>query len=133
MNFDQDYNGAVPASEALARSLNIPAVHMLQKYGVPPFYNFLKTTGMSSLTRNSDHYGLSLILGGAEVSLWDLTGMYTSWVKILADYNEKDGYYAVTPFSELNWYKSGVSNADQQMSAQPIVRASAVYLTFDAC
>jgi len=132
MNFDQDYNGAVPASEALARSLNIPAVHMLQKYGVPPFYNFLKTTGMSSLTRNSDHYGLSLILGGAEVSLWDLTGMYTSWVKILADYNEKDGYYAVTPFSELNWYKSGVSNADQQMSAQPIVRASAVYSTLDA-
>ena len=72
-NFSQQFEGAVPASEALARSLNIPTVTMLQRYGVPKFYNFLKQTGISTLTRPASHYGLSLILGGAEGTLWDIT------------------------------------------------------------
>ena len=62
-NFSMQYEGAVPASEALARSLNIPAVTMLQKYGVPKFHNFLQQTGFRTITRPSSHYGLSLILG----------------------------------------------------------------------
>ncbi|MBN1819857.1 MAG: transglycosylase domain-containing protein, partial [Prolixibacteraceae bacterium] len=42
LNFDRQYDGAVRANEALARSLNVPAVRMLQDFGVEPFYNFLK-------------------------------------------------------------------------------------------
>jgi membrane peptidoglycan carboxypeptidase len=53
LNFDQEFNGAVPAEQALARSLNIPAVKMLQNYGVPPFYSFLKKSGMNTLTRTT--------------------------------------------------------------------------------
>ncbi len=105
MNFDQEYNGAVPAAEALARSLNIPAVKMLQDYGVPPFYSFLKKSGMTSLVHPPDYYGLSLILGGAEVSLWNLSGMYTSLISILKNYDENDGFYAAQPFSKLKWEK----------------------------
>lgn len=75
-NFSMQYEGAVPASEALARSLNIPAVTMLQRYGVPKFYNFLQQTGFKTITRSSSHYGLSLILGGAEATLWDVTNTY---------------------------------------------------------
>ncbi|WP_278530698.1 penicillin-binding protein 1C, partial [Bacteroides acidifaciens] len=75
-NFSLQYEGAVPASEALARSLNIPAVMMLQRYGVPKFHNFLQQTGFKTITRPSSHYGLSLILGGAEATLWDVTNVY---------------------------------------------------------
>ena len=82
-NFSMQYEGAVPASEALARSLNIPAVTMLQKYGVPKFHNFLQQTGFRTITRPSSHYGLSLILGGAEATLWDVTNAYAQMGRAL--------------------------------------------------
>lgn len=82
-NFSLQYEGAVPASEALARSLNIPAVMMLQRYGVPKFHNFLQQTGFKTITRPSSHYGLSLILGGAEATLWDVTNAYAQMGRAL--------------------------------------------------
>ncbi len=75
-NFDRTYEGAVPASEALARSRNVPAVWMLQKYGVERFDGRLRKLGMTTLFRSAQDYGLALIVGGAEGNLWDLTGMY---------------------------------------------------------
>ena len=75
-NFSMQFEGAVPASEALARSLNIPAVTMLQRYGVPKFHSFLQQIGLQTINRSSSHYGLSLILGGAEATLWDVTNAY---------------------------------------------------------
>lgn len=89
-NFSQQFEGAVPASEALARSLNIPTVTMLQRYGVPKFYNFLKQTGISTLTRPASHYGLSLILGGAEGTLWDITCTYTDMARCLKGLDKTD-------------------------------------------
>ncbi len=78
-NYSRTYIGAVPASRALARSLNIPAVHMLQQFGVNRFYFRLKQLGMSTLFRPADQYGLSLILGGAEGTLWDICGIYAGF------------------------------------------------------
>ena len=75
-NFSMQFEGAVPASEALARSLNIPAVTMLQRYGVPKFHSFLQQIGLKTINRSSSHYGLSLILGGAEATFWDVTNAY---------------------------------------------------------
>lgn len=75
-NFSMQFEGTVPASEALARSLNIPAVTMLQRYGVPKFHSFLQQIGLKTINRSSSHYGLSLILGGAEATLWDVTNAY---------------------------------------------------------
>lgn len=89
-NFSQQFEGAVPASEALARSLNIPTVIMLQRYGVPKFYNFLKQAGISTLTRPASHYGLSLILGGAEGTLWDITCAYTDMARCLKGLDKTD-------------------------------------------
>ncbi len=77
-NFSMTYDGAVPADRALSRSLNVPAVHMLRSYGVAPFYDLLKGLGMTTLVRPAGHYGLSLILGGAEGTLWDISYMYLS-------------------------------------------------------
>lgn len=75
-NFNHQFEGAVPADEALARSLNIPAVNLLRHYGVPKFYHFLQEIGLTTLHRPASHYGLSLILGGAEATLWDITTAY---------------------------------------------------------
>ena len=77
-NYDGTYRGAVPATQALARSLNVPAVRMLREHGVDRFYDFLTNAGMSTLTRTPNNYGLTLILGGAEGTLWDLTGIYAN-------------------------------------------------------
>lgn len=85
-NFDETYDGAVAADEALARSLNIPAVHMLREYGVEKFHFLLKRMGMTSLTQPPGYYGLTLVLGGAEASLWDLSGMYASLARSMNHY-----------------------------------------------
>lgn len=82
-NFDLDYDGAVPASTALSRSLNVPAVRMLRDYKYPRFYDFLKSAGVTTLNYPADHYGLSLILGGCEVTPWDLAGLYASMARML--------------------------------------------------
>lgn len=83
-NFSLQFEGAVPASEALARSLNIPAVTMLQRYGVPKFHTFLRQIGLKTINRPASHYGLSLILGGAEATLWDVTNAYAYMGGVIA-------------------------------------------------
>jgi penicillin-binding protein 1C len=75
-NFDRAYSGAVPAAQALARSLNIPAVRLLRAHGVDRFCAVLRRLGVTTLDRPGEHYGLALILGGAEGTLWDVTGVY---------------------------------------------------------
>lgn len=82
-NFDLNYEGAVPASDALRRSLNIPFVMLLKQYSVPKFYQFLKTAGITTLDRPANDYGLSLILGGAETSLWDISSIYCNMARTL--------------------------------------------------
>ena len=75
-NNSRAYLGIVPADAALARSLNVPAVRSLRLFGVERFAAFLRNLGVSSLFRKGEDYGLPLILGGAEVSLWEITGLY---------------------------------------------------------
>ncbi|MEM7675012.1 MAG: penicillin-binding protein 1C [Myxococcota bacterium] len=75
-NFDGTFRGLVRADEALALSLNVPAVLLLKRVGVSRFLSFLQRLGLSTLDRSARHYGLSLVLGGAEANLWELTAMY---------------------------------------------------------
>lgn len=85
-NFSKQYDGAVPANNALIRSLNVPSVFLLKDYRYEKFYNLLANIGFTTLNRPADHYGLSLILGGAEGTLWDITGMYASMARTLKNY-----------------------------------------------
>jgi len=87
-NFDLGYDGAVPASNALSRSLNVPAVKMLQQYKYERFYDVMKKAGVTTLKQPADHYGLALILGGGENTLWELTGMYAGMARVLNHYNK---------------------------------------------
>lgn len=81
-NFDLGYDGAVPANRALARSLNIPAVKMLQQYKYQRFYDVLKQCGFTTLNKPADYYGMSLILGGCEISPFELAGAYSSMARM---------------------------------------------------
>lgn len=84
-NFSLQYDGAVPANKALARSLNIPMVRLLNSYGLEKFHRMLKQLGLTTLHKPARHYGLSLILGGAEAKLWDLSNAYTTIAQQLRD------------------------------------------------
>jgi penicillin-binding protein 1C len=83
-NFNLQFEGAVPADEALSRSLNVPLVYLLRKYSVPKFYDVLKQNRIARLPRPSAHYGLSLILGGAEAQLGDIANAYSNLARILS-------------------------------------------------
>ncbi|MBQ1905028.1 MAG: penicillin-binding protein 1C, partial [Bacteroidales bacterium] len=99
-NFDLQFHGAVPAAEALARSLNVPAVHLLRAYGAPRFLELLRQAGLSTLTRSASDYGLSLILGGSEGTLMDITQAYANMVR------QYQGLETDSPFKDkiAIWY-----------------------------
>lgn len=99
-NYDLQFHGAVPAAEALARSLNVPAVHLLRAYGSPRFLEVLQEAGLSTLTKDAAHYGLSLILGGGEGTLQDITRAYAGMAR------SYEGLPATTPFRDriALWY-----------------------------
>ena len=84
-NFDGSYAGAIAADEALALSLNVPNVHLLKDYGVARFARTLQQSGFQSLNRSADEYGLSLVLGGAEVRLVDVVSCYSKMAACYAD------------------------------------------------
>jgi penicillin-binding protein 1C len=75
-NFNDQFNGPVRLRQALASSLNVPAVNMLRRVGVGPFTDRLLAAGFASLERQRGRLGLGLALGNAEVSLLELTQAY---------------------------------------------------------
>jgi len=76
VNYDDQYHGAVTVEEALIRSLNVPAVNLYAQLGEQGIYGFLKEAGVTTLPKPREYYGLSLILGGCEVTLLELTNLY---------------------------------------------------------
>lgn len=129
-NYNRKHSGATPADIALAKSLNIPAVFSLQKYGVQPFINRLNELGLSSINKSADHYGLSLILGGGEVSLWELCGAYASMGRILIRFNADNSKY-----SKNDIHPPSISNSpDIESDSYEAVSLSAgsIYNTFKA-
>ncbi len=77
-NFDGMFHGTVSAEQALVRSLNVPAVNLYRQLGENGIFNFLKQAGTKSISQPKEHYGLSLILGGCEITLLELTNLYAS-------------------------------------------------------
>jgi penicillin-binding protein 1C len=74
-NYDDRFRGPVSMRGALAQSLNIPAVKTLYLAGMAPALKLAQDAGLSTLT-DPDRYGLTLVLGGGEVRLLELTGAY---------------------------------------------------------
>jgi penicillin-binding protein 1C len=132
-NYDLSFDGAVPAKRALARSLNIPAVRMLQSYGIPKFQNFLQKLGMTTLVYSPDHYGLTLIVGGAEGKLWDLTGIYAGMARTLNYYNLYNDYSNnLLHIPNLTFSKGKIEGKNSSFTTTPFLNAGAIWSTFDA-
>lgn len=109
-NFNRSFDGAVPADEVISRSLNVPSVRMLEQYGAPRFLELLRQMGFSTITKDADHYGLSLILGGAEITLESLVGAY----------RDMAAHLAADPYG-----------MPRELNNLPLSRAS-IWLTFEA-
>ncbi len=130
-NFDKHYDGAVPASEALYRSLNIPAVRMLQRFGVEKFHHYLTKMNLKDIRFAPDHYGLSLILGGAESNLWDVTKNYAAFASTINHYRTLESNYYTNEFLEPNLLANTTVHFGEKTEEKPLFDAGAIYLTLE--
>ena len=137
-NYDRTFRGAVPARKALERSLNVPLVRMLSQYNTGRFMSLLQSYGMRTLRFPEAHYGASLILGGAEGTLWDMAGMYGSMARTLNHYRTYSGLYdardihPLTPFMAPPDRDPIRSVADRRLSDKPLLSAAAIWFTCEA-
>ncbi len=113
-NADLKFRGMVSARQALVESLNVPTVRLLYDYGVENFYFFLKQGRMRTLFRDSEDYGLSLILGGAEATLWDLVSLYHG----LGNYGDFSGI-------------SSLKSDGEKMEPRQLISKGATYLILE--
>jgi penicillin-binding protein 1C len=77
-DYSDTFAGPVRVRIALADSLNVPAVKVLERVGVGAFLDRLHELGFDHLDKAADYYGLGLTLGGGEVSLWELARAYVT-------------------------------------------------------
>ncbi len=131
-NYNLTFDGAVPAQRALSRSLNIPAVLMLQDYGVFKFYDVLQKFKLKDINKHPDHYGLSLILGGAESNLWDLCRTYANLSSTVNYFNASKGKYRSNEFAELNCRSDFETDFGEDSFQKTILGAGSIYLTYTA-
>jgi penicillin-binding protein 1C len=137
-NYNRTFHGAVPAREAISRSLNVPLVRMLSRYNTGRFRSLLQQMGMTTLHYGADHYGASLILGGAEGTLWDLAGIYASMARVLSGgggvhpLRVRAGNSTTSPSLREGTppYKGGELPARRQQA--PPLSAAAIWSTFEA-
>jgi penicillin-binding protein 1C len=144
-NYNRTYEGAVHANRALSRSLNIPAVYMLKEYKVDRFYGLLKRLGITTLDFPADRYGLSLILGGAEGSLWDIAGIYSDFARIVNHFSQNSGLYDLGDIRQLNYINISIIPETDNFKKikgnkryrpillkKGIIDAASIWLTFKA-
>lgn len=110
-DYDRHFQGAVSVRTALGASLNVPAIRTLTLVGVDPFLETLRGLGLTSLTRDADHYGFGLALGGAEATLLQLTNAY----RVLANGGQ---WQAVTFIPAANPQQSATVDKKQVFSPQ---------------
>ena len=125
-NFDREFLGPIRASDALARSRNLPAVELASQLAHPTLYEFLRGAGLA-LPRSESLYGLALPLGGAEIKMEDLVRLYAALAnngelrslrRRLSDPNSARGRQVITPeaafltLEMLNVPRSEINFAD---------------------
>ncbi|MEM9992396.1 MAG: transglycosylase domain-containing protein, partial [Bacteroidota bacterium] len=102
-NFHKKYDGVIRAEKALARSLNVPFVRMLKQHGLENFHHQLQKLHFSTIQEPADHYGLTLILGGAETTLEHITNTYACMARNLLNYASNNGKYNKYDFRSMNY------------------------------
>ncbi len=131
-NFNKSYDGAVFANEALSRSLNVPAVRMLQDFGLDRFYHYLEQLKLKDLKYNANHYGLSLVLGGAESNLWDLCKSYAAMASTVNHFNENSSRYFNNEFCQPIYNSEASIDFGKLNNEKTVFDAASIYLTFES-
>lgn len=136
-NYDKTFHGAVPAREAVSRSLNVPLVRMLSQYNTGRFMSLLRECGMTTLRYSEDHYGASIILGGAEGTLWDMAGIYASLARTLNHFGPQSGLYNHGDIHPLTTVRAAAeksinSTSDRRLGKRPVLSAAGIWSAFEA-
>ena len=133
VNYDGKFHGLVPLRSALANSYNIPAVKTLSKIGIPAMMDMAQKMGIHSW-KDPAHYGLSLTLGGGEVTMLEMANVYATLAnngkhvelmpilnvadytgKVIDEYESDKGTQVLSP--EVSWIMTNIL-ADNQARAQ---------------
>lgn len=132
-NFDLKYSGVVRASSALSQSLNVPSVILLKNFGISKMISRMKDFGLTTINKDADYYGLPLILGSPDVRLWELTGVYSSFARILNHYNENSGKYYENDIRHPQYSVSSSKSLKKPKTLDyaPVISAGAIYLLFE--
>jgi len=130
-NFNLAFDGAVPADEALTRSLNIPAVRQLKYYGLEKFRDDLREYKMSHVNKSARYYGLTLILGGAEASLWDLCKTYAGYAGTVNHYEELKHNYYDNEFHDISFLEDDIIDFGNTQKTPEIIDAGSAFTTLE--
>ncbi|MBK8490246.1 MAG: penicillin-binding protein 1C [Saprospirales bacterium] len=131
-NFSNKYDGAIPARLALIHSLNIPMVILLQRYGLEKFHHQLPRLGMTTFTKPASHYGLSIILGGGECTLEEVTNAYACMARTVNHFPLHSGRYEQDLFRPSTYLLAGLVRKKPALSPNPDpLSASASWITLE--
>ena len=127
VNFDGKFTGYVTASDALARSLNVPAVNLYANMEKDQLHGFLRHAGISTLN-NSEEYGLSLVLGGCGINLLELTNLYAG----LANMGEFAPYQYIFDTKKVKTQtKNATTHPSSGFSEQRLLRPETCWIVTD--
>ena len=139
-NYDRQYHGPTSVRNALARSYNIPAIRVMDQVGVANALRTAHRMGIRGLNRGLNFYGLSLVLGGGEVTLLDHTFAYTVFANqgamvgepILPE-EQRSGFRNLNPVSVLQVRDSSgnVLKKYENAEAERIFSSEVAYLMAD--
>lgn len=109
--------GAVDASEALTKSLNVPFVNLLSEYSVDAFLELLKRLGFTTFDKDSEYYGLPLILGGGEVTLYEVVNAYKNMALVAYENPNAPKHFPISRAScriTFDILQSGIRPAEEE-------------------
>jgi penicillin-binding protein 1C len=105
-------------------------VKLLQQYKYQRFYDVLKQLGMTTLTKPADNYGLSLILGGSEVTMWELAGIYAGMARTVLHQKENKGFALKKDFHPPVFAESkNALGGEERINA---LDATSIYFAFES-
>ncbi len=130
-NFSNTYDGAVPANEALTRSLNIPTVRQLRHYGLEKFHSDLKDYKLFNINRSSSYYGLSIILGGTEENLLNLCKVYAGFAGIVNHYEALSHRYYTNEFVKPLYTQEEKLDFGEVQDLSETIDAGSAYTTLN--
>lgn len=131
-NFKLTYDGVIPVKQALARSLNVPFVKLLQDYGLETFHQDLHKFGITGLNSSANYYGLTMIVGGVEAKLWDLCSAYAGMARTLLHFQPNGAKYLEEDFTNPIYFKNEIKKTKTVSAYPQVLSASAAWFALEA-